>query len=264
VPVGGAGEICIGGRGLAFGYLNREQRTREKFIEDRLSGQPGGRLYRSGDVGRWLSDGTLEYMGRLDEQVKVGGYRIELGEIERVLELNDQVLQSVVVARKDAQGNNRLMAYIVAAKSGSLDVEELRVYLAKRLPRYLIPVLIRIDQLAFTASGKIDRQTLPDPKPGDIIQKQYVAPRNAIEKALAQIWSELLGVEKVGIDDNFFELGGHSLLAIRAVSLMQQEMQTEFSVKLFFDLFTIRSITTYLRVKLKAADPAKRYKEIKL
>ncbi|XQU70462.1 amino acid adenylation domain-containing protein [Cupriavidus sp. H18C1] len=213
VPVGVAGELYIGGLGLARGYVGRPGLTAERFVPDPFT--PGARMYRTGDLVRRCRDGSIEYVGRLDHQVKIRGYRIELGEIEARLRAHAAVREAVVLAH-DGQGGKQLVAYIVARQNASDLSAELRAYLEGCLPAYMVPAhIIVLDRLPVTTNGKLDRRALPEPV---WEAKGYVAPRNDIETRLAQVWQEVLGVERVGIADNFFELGGDSILSIQAVS----------------------------------------------
>ena len=189
-PIGVTGEICIGGDGLARGYLNREELTAERFITDPFSNEAGARLYKTGDLGRWLPDGNIEWLGRLDDQVKVRGYRIELGEIDSVIMQSDLVRQAVVLAKKDKSGNSRLVGYVVA--QGTFDKQAVQSYLGSKLPEYMVPALwVELESIPLTPNGKIDRKALPDPELTDIAT-EYVAPRNGTEQALTEIWQELL------------------------------------------------------------------------
>ena len=216
-PVGVSGEICIGGVGVARGYLNRLELTAEKFISDPFSKNPGSRLYKSGDIGRWLPDGNLEYLGRKDDQVKIRGYRIELGEIESCLLQSGLVSQAVVLAREDTPGLKRLVGYVVAA--GALDKAALEVWLQSKLPVYMVPAIwVELEHFPVTSNGKIDKKALPVPELEALSATVYTAPRNEAEAQLAGIWKELLHLERVGIHDNFFGLGGDSILTIQVVS----------------------------------------------
>jgi amino acid adenylation domain-containing protein len=224
MPVGVAGELYLGGEGLARGYLGQPGLTAERFVPDGVSGEPGARLYRTGDLARWTTAGTLDFLGRIDHQVKVRGFRIELGEVEAALESHPQVKESVVAARSDAGGDPRLVAYVVARDGGGIGVEELRAYLSRRLPDYMIPALfVPLPALPLTPNGKVDRKALPAPGAGS---SQPVAsseaPRGERERVLARIWCEVLAIESVGRHDHFLHLGGDSILAIRIVARARQ------------------------------------------
>lgn len=217
VPVGDSGELYIGGDGLARGYLNRSDLTAEKFIPHPFSDDPTARLYKTGDLARYLPDGNIEFLGRVDYQVKIRGFRIELGEIEAILSQHPRVEQGVVIAREDEPGNKRLVAYIVTAEGESPTPNELRQFLKQTLPDHMIPAaFVQLKSFPLTPNGKIDRQALPKPEASDLASSvNYVAPRTSIEQQLVEIWQELLGIHPIGIHDNFFDLGGHSLLAAR-------------------------------------------------
>ncbi|MCA8863809.1 non-ribosomal peptide synthetase [Halomonas sp. SBBP1] len=219
VPPTVAGELYLGGVGLARGYLNREGLTAERFVADPFV--QGERLYRTGDLVRWREDGQLEYLGRLDHQVKIRGLRIELGEIEAELLAQPEVRESVVVAQ-EGPGGSRLVAYVVPQVDSELDTSSLREALGQKLPDYMVPgVVVSLDALPLNANGKVDRKTLPEP---DLASgSQYDAPHGDVEEALAEIWSEILGIERVGRHDNFFELGGHSLLALKVLEQMRHQ-----------------------------------------
>lgn len=233
-PVGVAGEIWIGGEGVALGYLNRPELTSERFIPDPFSTISAGRLYRTGDRGRWRSDGQLEHLGRLDYQVKIRGFRIELGEIEETLASCPIVSSVVAIAREDVPGDVRLVAYIVernVAERGAdtnLDdsVTKLREHLRSRLPAHMIPQhFVLLDALPQLPNGKINRAALPLPTvdAGAVkVQAQSKGPGTEMEKTLMAIWSELLHTNQIYVDDNFFDLGGHSLLAMQAIQRMEK------------------------------------------
>ncbi|WP_212004915.1 non-ribosomal peptide synthase/polyketide synthase [Chitinophaga sp. HK235] len=244
-PVGVPGEICLTGDSLAAGYLNRSELTASKFVADPFSDIPEDRMYRTGDLGRWLEDGTIEYLGRMDEQVKVRGYRIELGEIESALAACEAVKQAVVLARKGHDGNRQLVAYIVAAanyeKAVVLD------HLKSRLPGYMIPALwVELEKFPLTANGKIDKNALPAPDENGLLTEEYIAPRTHIEEVLADIWQEVLGRQRVGINDNFFESGGNSLQVIRLIALIRSHLQVEVPIKTIFAHATIAQLAGWL------------------
>jgi aryl carrier-like protein len=220
VPVGVAGELYIGGAGLARGYWQRAELTAERFLPDPFSVAPGERLYRTGDLVRYLEAGELEYLGRLDQQVKVRGHRIELGEIEAVLGQHERVRQSVVVAREDVPGQKQLVAYVVSAGEQEVSVGELRSYLGAQLPEYMVPsFFVGLAELPLTPNGKVDRRALPAPEHSRTQSEQdYVAAVTPAEQALAEIWCEVLGLEQVGVHDNFFHLGGDSILSIQVIA----------------------------------------------
>jgi amino acid adenylation domain-containing protein len=240
VAVGVVGEIYIGGAGVARGYLNRPSLTAERFLS--LEGE---RYYRSGDLGRWLANGLIEFVGRADEQVKVRGYRIEVGEVESALTEHTGVREAVVTARGDGSGEKRLVAYVVGEEeSPAPTVGELREHLRERLPEYMVPsVFVVLERLPLTANGKVDRRALPAPEEGGAVRgTEYVAPRTATEEVLARIWSELLGVERVGVAEDFFELGGHSLLATQLMSRVREEFSVEVPLRQLFEQPTVRGL----------------------
>ncbi len=223
VPIGVPGELHISGVGLARGYLNCPELTVEKFIPNPFDPSKSSRLYKTGDLVRYLSDGNIEFLGRIDHQVKIRGFRIELGEIQTVLQQHLEIREAVVIDREDRLGNKRLVAYIVA-ETDLTDISELRSFLSKKLPDYMIPnAFVKLNALPLTPNGKLDRQALPLPEQSrETITDKLAQPRTAIEKTLAQIWAEVLGLEKIGIDENFFELGGDSILSIQIVAKANQ------------------------------------------
>nr|AEU11003.1 NpnC [Nostoc sp. 152] len=245
VPVGVPGELHIGGVGLAREYLNRPELTQEKFIPNPFGGSRGGeRLYKTGDLARYLPDGNIEYLGRIDNQVKIRGFRIELGEIEASLNQHPDVQTSCVIARVDIPGNKRLVAYIVPQPQITPTVSELRSFLKTKLPDYMIPSAIMIlESLPLTPNGKIDRRALPEPESRAGIETLIVQPRNSIEETLAQIWMQVLRVESIGIHDNFFELGGDSILSIQIISRAKLA-GLELTVKQLFANQTIAQLAT--------------------
>lgn len=258
VPIGIAGELHIGGVGLARGYLNQPELTAEKFIYHSFSGEPVKRLYKTGDLARYLPDGNIEYLGRMDNQVKIRGYRIEPGEIEAVLGQHRAVQSSVVVVREDAPGDKRLVGYVVARPEGSFDLADVRKHLKQKLPEYMIPsAFVLLKELPLTPSGKVDRRALPAPDQNrPELVDVYQPPRTQTEETLASIWAELLKLDKVGIYDNFFELGGHSLLATQIVSRIRKVFSIELPLRRLFESPTVAEIaviTTESQVK-RASD----------
>jgi amino acid adenylation domain-containing protein/non-ribosomal peptide synthase protein (TIGR01720 family) len=241
VPIGVPGELHIGGAGLARGYLNRPELTQEKFI---LNPFDNSKLYKTGDLARYLADGNIEYLGRIDNQVKIRGFRIELGEIESALSQHEDVQVSIVIAREDIPGNKRLVAYIVPQAERTVTVSELRRFLKSKLPEYMVPsAIVILESLPLTPNGKIDRRALPVPESRTGIEVSLIAPRSAIEEKLAVIWQQVLRVEKVGIDDNFFELGGDSILSIQIISRAKQA-SIEITLKELFANQTIAQLAT--------------------
>ncbi len=225
VPVGVRGEIYIGGEGLGHGYLNRAGLTAERFVADPFTEQPGARMYRTGDVGRYLADGAIEFLGRNDHQIKIRGFRIELREIEARLLEHEAVREAVVMAREERPGDKRLVAYYTSAEQaeGGVGAEALRTHLLAKLPEYMVPAAyVRLESLPLTPNGKLDRKGLPEPEAGAYVMREYEAPVGEVEETLAALWEELLKLERVGRHDNFFELGGHSLLILRVVNLLAQ------------------------------------------
>ena len=221
VPLGVPGELYIGGAGVTSGYLNKPEQTAERFITHTFADKNWTtRLYRTGDLTRRLADGSIEFLGRVDNQVKIRGYRIELGEIEAALQRHEGVRQAVVLAREDEPGHKRLVAYIVAAGNTTPAIPDLRAFVGKSLPDYMVPsAFVVLDALPLTTNGKINRQALPAPdQVRPELASRYVAPRNDVEKQLAEIWKQVLGVPKVGINDNFFELGGDSILSLQIIA----------------------------------------------
>jgi amino acid adenylation domain-containing protein/thioester reductase-like protein len=218
VPIGVAGEIFIGGPGVALGYLNQPQLTAERFIADPFAASEGARLYRTGDLGKWRADGNVEFLGRNDRQVKLRGFRIELEEIEsRLLQL-ENIREAAVVVREDTPGDKRLVAYVAADAASTVSISDLRDSLARVLPEYMVPAaIVTLGRLPLTPNGKLDRRALPEPETGAYAARPFEAPRGELEETLAAIWQEVLKVRQLGRGDNFFDLGGHSLLAIQAM-----------------------------------------------
>ena len=250
LPIGVAGHLHIGGVGLARGYLNRPELTAEKFIPDPFSAEPGARMYKTGDLARYLPDGNIEFLGRADHQVKIRGFRIELGEIEAVLGQHPAVREAVVLAREDAPGEKRLVAYVVAESTA----DELRRFLKDKLPDHMVPaVFVLLDTLPLLSNGKIDRRALPAPdRTRPELDKTFVAPRTPTEELLAEIWAQLLDLERVGIHDNFFDLGGHSLLATQAVSRMRDAFQVEIPLRRLFEVPTVAGLAESIEAARQA------------
>ncbi len=248
VPIGVPGEIYVGGAGVARDYLNRPALTAERFIPNPFSDVPKARLYKSGDLARYLPDGDIEYLGRIDHQVKIRGFRVELGEIEAVLGQHPAVREVVVLAREDEPGDRRLVAYLVPAKEYAPTPSELRSFLKQKLPDYMVPfAFVILDALPLTPNGKVDRRALPAPdRSRPELGGTFVAPRTSIEEGLAGIWAEVLGLERVGIHDNFFELGGHSLLATRVISRTCDAFQVELPLRSLFEAPTVADLAVIL------------------
>jgi len=237
VPMGESGEIYLGGSGLAHGYWNQPVLTASRFVPNPFSATHGERLYKSGDLGRCLPDGNLEFLGRIDQQVKLRGYRIELGEIETVLEQHQDVAQAVAMVREDSPGDKRLVSYVVAHEKGSARIGELRDYLIKKLPEYMVPTtFVSLDTLPLTANGKVDRRALPAPK-GErpSLEESYVAPRTATETMVAGIWAEVLRIDRVGAHDSFFDLGGNSLLAAQVIARVRKAYGVSLPLRSFLE-----------------------------
>jgi acyl carrier protein len=249
VPIGIVGEIYIGGNGVARGYLNRPELTEEKFISNPFSDEPEPRLYKTGDMARYLPDGNIEFLGRLDHQVKIRGFRIELGEIEAVLNQYQAVQSSVVVAREDVSGDKRLVAYTLAVPGSAPSASELRSFLQQKLPEYMVPsVFVFLDSLPLTPNGKLDRKALPAPdQTRPELDETFVAPRTPVEETLASIWAGVLKVDKVGIHDNFFELGGHSLLATQLISRIRDTFKIDLPLRSLFEAPTIYGLAQRLQ-----------------
>jgi len=248
LPVGVVGELYIGGVGVARGYAGRAEQTAERFVPHPFSAERGARLYRTGDRGRVRNDGEMEYLGRLDSQVKVRGHRIELGEVEAVLSRHESVSEVVVTALEDVPGNNRLVAYVVAAEAGASPVGELRAYLREQLPEYMIPsAFVMLEEMPLTPNGKVDRRALPAPdglRPE--LESRYEEPRTGLERLLAEMWEDVLGVEMVGVYDNFFDLGGTSIRVVVFINRLQERLGVPVSVKALFVAPNIAALSAYL------------------
>jgi amino acid adenylation domain-containing protein len=242
VPIGVPGELCIGGAGLARGYMNQPQQTAERFIPHPFSNDHSARLYRTGDLARFLPDGNVEFMGRIDHQVKIRGFRVEPAEIEAVLKLHSSVRQSVIVPYQDKSGDKRLAAYVVATKQTK--VEQVRAFLLEHLPEHMVPsTIVLIESLPLTPNGKIDLRALPSPEGGSAqAQREFVTPRNPAEQNLVAIWTEVLKLDRIGVNDNFFELGGHSLLATQIISRIRSTFRVQLPLHSFLETPTVSGL----------------------
>jgi surfactin family lipopeptide synthetase C len=241
VPVGFAGELYLSGICLGLGYLNDEEKTQAAFVENRFPEIGYDRLYKTGDLVRYLPDGNIEFLGRLDHQVKIRGFRIELGEIEYALRGHPAIREAIVLARKDDPGGKRLVAYVVPDQEPPPTPSELRSFLKSKLPEYMAPSdFVVLQSLPLTPNGKVDRRALPTPDRNRAdLQETFVAPRTLAEQVTAGIWAEVLKLEKVGIHDNFFDLGGHSLLATQVVSRIRAAFQVELPLRSLFEKPTV-------------------------
>ncbi|HEV2148772.1 MAG TPA: amino acid adenylation domain-containing protein [Longimicrobiaceae bacterium] len=256
LPASVPGELYVGGAGLARGYLGRPELTAERFLPDPFGAEPGARMYRTGDLARWRDGGELEFAGRVDDQVKIRGFRVETGEVEAVLAACPRVRQAAVVAREDAPGARRLVAYVVPADAGAPpEARELHAWLRERLPEYMVPsAFVALDAVPLTPAGKLDRRALPAPERDHAsVGGAFVAPRNAVEEVLAGVWQEVLGLERVGVHDSLFDLGGHSLSATRVVAQVREIFQVQFPVRVLFESPTIARMA-----ELLLEDPARR------
>lgn len=248
VPIGHPGELYIGGAGVARGYLNRPELTAEKFIHNPAKGSGTSRLYKTGDMVRMRQDGVIEFLGRADEQVKIRGFRIEPGEIESVLRSHASLKEAVVVAREDGAGHKKLVAYFVPCANSIPNVGVLLGFLKSKLPSYMVPsAFVKLDSLPMTPAGKVDRHSLPEPgRDRPDLGAEFVAPRTPMEEVLAQIWSEVLSLDKIGVNDNFFDLGGHSLLATQVIAQIRDTLQMETPLASLFMFPTISALAEHL------------------
>ncbi|HEX7239719.1 MAG TPA: amino acid adenylation domain-containing protein, partial [Longimicrobiaceae bacterium] len=250
LPAGVPGELLVGGAGVARGYLGRPDLTAERFVPDELSGEAGARAYRTGDRARRGADGTLEFLGRMDQQVKVRGFRIEPGEVEAVLAAHPSVREAVVTAREDAPGERRLVGYVTGCGTG-ISTDDLRAHARERLPEHMVPsAFVVLEALPLTPGGKIDRRALPAPERG-ADPTAYVAPRTPVEEVLAEIVAEVLGLERVGVEDGFFDVGGHSLLATRVLARIRRAFGVDLPMRALFESPTVAGLAAWL-----AAEPA--------
>ncbi len=249
VPIGVTGELYIGGVGLARGYLNRSELTAEKFIPSPFGSEQEARLYKTGDLARYLPDGSIEYLGRIDHQVKLRGFRIELGEIETVLRQHPRISDVVVLAREDAPGDKQLVAYAVKTEKKALSPKELRAYLREKLPDYMVPsAFVFLERLPLSPNGKLDRKALPPPdrvRPAS--KRPLIKPRNPQEQQLARLFAELLGLPQVGVDDNFFELGGHSISAVRLIARIREVVGVELPFRVMMETPTVAGLVSQIQ-----------------
>jgi non-ribosomal peptide synthetase component F len=247
VPVGVPGELHIGGAGLARGYLNRPELTQEKFIPNPFKETQGSRLYKTGDLARYLPDGNIEYLGRIDNQVKIRGFRIELGEVEAVLTQHPVVRETVVIARENSAGDKQLVAYLVPHQEPAPTNSDLRHFLKAQLPDYMMPsAFVVLEALPLTPNGKVDRRALPQPELRPELEPTFVAPQTPTEELVASIWEKVLRVSQVGINDNFFELGGHSLLATQLLLQVNDACRVELPLSKLFEAPTVASLSNYI------------------
>nr|QEO74614.1 condensation domain-containing protein [uncultured bacterium] len=253
LPVGVAGELCIGGDGVGAGYINDSRLTAAKFVPHPFSSTPGARLYRTGDRARYLPDGNIEFLGRSDHQIKIRGFRIEIGEIETALNEYPGVRESVVVAQDEASGDKRLVAFVVTDEE-RLGATELRKYLASKIPEYMVPSsFVQLDQLPFTPNGKVDRRALASfEEVKNEPEAEVARARNPVEELLIGIWKEVLGVKQLGVSDNFFDLGGHSLVATQVISRISETFKIDLPFRAFFDAPTIEALAVYVEDALRS------------
>jgi amino acid adenylation domain-containing protein len=257
VPIGVPGELFIGGDGLARGYHDRAELTADRFVDDPFTPSGGARLYRTGDLVRWREGGTLEFLGRIDQQVKLRGFRIELGEVEALLEEHREVSAAVAVVREDSPGDQRLIAYFAPADGRAVELEQLRRLCKARLPPFMVPSgFVSLDAFPLTANGKLNRNALPAPdgaRPS--LGDSYLPPQTPVERTLVSIWSEILGVARIGLDDDFFDLGGHSLLAVRMLARVRESFDLDLHLHRVFEHSTVRELAATITADLlDAAD----------
>jgi thioesterase domain-containing protein/acyl carrier protein len=253
VQPGLTGELYIGGAGVAYGYLNRSELTREHFLADPFSNEPGARMYKTGDIARCREDGNLEYLGRLDDQVKIRGYRVELGEVDAVAAEHAAVRQCVTLVREDTPGNKQLAAYVIARDGQAVTPKELQEFLRQKLPEYMVPTqLVILDAFPLTPNGKVDRHAL-SVREKTVTRREFIPPRNENESQLAAIWAELLGVSRVSVTDDFFDLGGDSLMAARLMVSVEELFGKPLSMSMLFHAPTIRQLAVMLEGQVTSA-----------
>ncbi|HEV2733443.1 MAG TPA: non-ribosomal peptide synthetase, partial [Longimicrobiaceae bacterium] len=262
VPAGLPGELYVGGAGVARGYLGRPGLTADRFVPDAFGGGAGARLYRTGDRVRWLPAGELEFLGRIDHQLKIRGFRVEPGEIEAALRTHEQVREAVVLLREDVPGRQGLVAYVTGGAGTQVApaelrgrLAELRRHVAERLPEYMVPgSFVALESIPKTSGGKVDRRALPAPE--WIAEEEHVAPRTVVEELVAGIWAELLGTERVGVTASFFAMGGHSLLATQVVSRLRETLGVEVPLRTLFEMPTVEALSRVVEDRLLGAlDP---------
>ncbi|WP_243129661.1 condensation domain-containing protein, partial [Clostridium sp. HBUAS56017] len=247
-PIGVCGELCVAGDGLARGYLNKPELTKEKFVDNPLV--KGERIYKTGDLARILPDGNIEFLGRIDSQVKIRGFRIELGEVENAILSNKKIKEVVVVAKEDKNGNKYLCAYIVSNEK--VVVGEIKEYLLKDLPQYMIPAyFVQLEKLPLNLNGKVDKKSLPEPDVIVEVGTKYIAPRNKVEEKLADIWEKVLHIQRVGVKDNFFDVGGHSLNLTMLMTSIHKKFEVNISISQLFKLTTIEEQSKYIEKSSK-------------
>jgi acyl carrier protein len=248
VPLGLPGEIYIGGEGIARGYRNRPELNQEKFLADVISGRPGALLYRTGDLARLRGNGDFEFIGRIDHQVKIHGYRIELPEVQLAVAAHPDVNHAFVMVREDQPGNRRLVAYVTLRRPLPSATDALRQYVKSKLPAYMVPAaIVLMEAIPLTPNGKVDRAALPAPCERPRIATAYAEPETDLERAVASLWEEVLGVENIGVNDNFFDLGGDSLLGMRLMAALQDTFGIELPLRDLFTSSTLRELCATLR-----------------
>jgi acyl-coenzyme A synthetase/AMP-(fatty) acid ligase/acyl carrier protein len=241
VPTETVGELYIAGEGVTAGYLNQPDKTEERFVGNPFSSNPESRMYRTGDIARYLLDGNIDFLGRADDQVKVRGFRIELGEIEAALTAKPGVKQAVVLALEQDSGDKRLVAYVVIDQGANYTAEDLRAHLKQQLPEHMVPyAIVLLPRIPLTANGKVDRRALPAPE--TVQARAFVAPQNAEEEKVATIWQEVFHRERISTDENFFDLGGHSLMATQVISRIRERFRVELPIRTIFEHPTIAAL----------------------
>jgi acyl-coenzyme A synthetase/AMP-(fatty) acid ligase/aryl carrier-like protein len=258
VPAGVAGELYIGGAGLSRGYLNMPDATAERFIPNPFAEQSGARLYKTGDLAHYLEGGVIEFLSRIDSQVKIRGTRVEMGEVEAILRQYSYITDTVVIAREDRQGDKKLVAYVAADRHSPLTDFELRSYLRGRLPEFMLPSsFVILEKLPYTSTGKIDRQALPAPLVTRADQQAaYVSPRTPIEETLTEIWQRILQAGQIGVQDNFFSAGGHSLMSMQLLSQVRKTFGVDLSLRRFFASPTVEAMAKNVEEAILAKSSA--------